>query len=106
MSKNNIKKYQTSYFRNINEALNIQQLANTIQFGGSVVIDENSLAEREINAYKILIDSLKSHNIDIQKTLKKFTEYSEVLQSIYLELGIQTGICMQTELLSENIDEN
>lgn len=106
MKTNKIEKYQTRYYRNINEALDIQQLANMIQFGGSVVIDENSLAEREINAYEILTISLKPYNFDMQKILEKFTEYSEVIQSIYLELGIQAGICLQTELLSKTLEEN
>lgn len=105
MDKYVVERYQTKYFRNINEALNIHQLANTIQFGGSVIIDDNNWEENEKRAYEVLIDSLKQVDCDKQKTLDQFKEFKEILQTIYLELGIQAGICLQAELLSEQLED-
>ncbi len=105
MDKNKVKEYQISYFKNINETLNIQQLATMLQFGGDAIIDENSLVKRKKKAHKIMLNSLKEHGCNTQKTLEEFELYKETLKSIYLELGIQTGICLQTELLTECLED-
>lgn len=105
MDEYKVKKHQIRYFENISETLNIQQLAAMIQFGGSAVIDENSFAKREMKAHEIVVNSLKEHNCNLQNALEKFEHYKKALKSVYLEVGIQTGICLQTELLAECIED-
>lgn len=93
---------KVKYFKDINESLNVQQIANMIQFGDNAVIDERSLDEREKAAKTRVLNFLRIRHRNVEEIAEIFEQYGKVIQSIYFEIGVQIGICMQAELLSKH----
>lgn len=106
MEENSIKQYQIKYFENINESLDIQQLSNMIQFKAAAIHDKRSLFEREKDAKKRMINSIKMRACDTEKVIEDFEQYGKVMQNIYFEIGVQIGICLQAELLLKHSEES
>lgn len=99
MEKEEIKGYQTKYFKHINKAIDIQQLVSLIQFGAGTVDDKRKLVEREEAAKLKMVNLSKKYNCSSEKVIGEIEQYGKIMQSIYFEIGVQIGICLQAELL-------
>lgn len=102
VEKEKISKSKTNYFKGINEALNIQQIAGLIQYGSGVVIEHQGFLAREKAAKEKILNSIRKHNCDSKGIMDELEKYEKVIQTMYFEIGVQIGICMQAELLSEH----
>lgn len=94
-----IKKYQLSYFKDISRAINMHQLANLIQYNAGAADEKADLLEREETAKMRMVNSIKMRKCDTEKIVSGFEEYGDVIRSVYFEIGVQIGICLQAELL-------
>lgn len=105
--KNRIRDdWKVGYFENINQALNVQQIADMLQCGGNATTDERSFIEREKAAKIKMQNFLRIRHYNAEETGKIFEQYGKVIQSIYFEIGVQVGICMQVELLLKQGEES
>jgi hypothetical protein len=94
-----IKEYQVSYFKDISRAINIHQLANLIQYHAGAADEKADLLERERAAKMRMVNSIKMRACDTERIISGFEEYGDTIQSVYFEIGVQIGICLQAELL-------
>lgn len=99
MNKETIKDCQTKYFADISRYLNVHQLTSLIQYGADADDDNRKLSEREKVAKERMINSVKMRKCDTERVIRGFEEYGKTMQSIYFEIGVQIGICLQAELL-------
>ncbi len=94
-----IKEYQVSYFKDISRAINIHQLVNLIQYHAGAADEKADLFERERAAKMRMVNSIKMRACDTERIISGFEEYGDTIQSVYFEIGVQIGICLQAELL-------
>lgn len=94
-----IKEYQLSYFKDISRAIGIHQLANLIQYNAGAADENADLLEREEAAKMRMVNSIKMRECDTEKIVGGLEEYGDTIQSVYFEIGVQIGICLQAELL-------
>lgn len=107
LCKNKIRDdWKVGYFKNINQALDVQQIADMLQCGGNVTIDERSFIEREKAAETKMLNFLRIRHYNVEETAKIFEQYGKVIQSMYFEIEVQIGICMQVELLLKQGEES
>lgn len=45
---------------------------------------------------------MSSVDVDREGIIDELEKYEKVIQTMYFEIGVQIGICMQAELLSEH----
>lgn len=102
VGKEKISKNKTNYFNDINKALNVQQIAGLIQYGSGVVIEHEGFLTREKAAKEKILNSIRKHNCNRKGMIDELEKFEKVIQTIYFEIGVQIGICMQVELLSEH----
>lgn len=79
--------------------INIQQIANDILFGSSIMKENNSFEEREKIGREELWKSMQRCRCSREEFRKAFEEYAEAIKEIYFEIGVNVGICIQLELL-------
>lgn len=99
MESKMIKECEVNYFKNISKSINIHQLINLIQYGANANDDGSDLIERQKVAKKRLVKSIKIRGRNTKRILEAFEKYGEMIQLVYFEIGVQIGICLQTELL-------
>ncbi len=102
MNKNAIKECETKYFADISRRLKVHQLVSLIQYGVDTDGENGKLPEREEAAKERMINSVKMRKSDTEKIISGFEEYGKIMQSIYFDIGVQIGICLQAELLLKN----
>lgn len=94
-----LEKHKITYLKDIKEILNLQKMADATQYGERAIVDNNSFMKRQEEAKERLVKSLQSQNFNSEEIVKVFEQYGEILQAIYFEMGVQIGICMQSEIL-------
>lgn len=71
LCKNKIRDdWKVGYFKNINQALNVQQIADMLQCGGNATIDERSFIEREKAAETKMLNFLRIRHYNVEETAK------------------------------------
>lgn len=101
MKEKEVSSCKIKYFKDVSEALSVQQLISLIQYGDKTIIDDRSLLKREKMAREKMVYAVSRLDCNTKETVEKFEQYGKAIQSLYFEIGVQIGICLQAELLLE-----
>lgn len=105
MKEREVSECKIKYFKDISEAINVQQLISMIQYGDKEIKDNRSLLKREKTAREKMVYTVSRLDCYTKETVSIFEQYGKVMQSLYFEIGVQLGICLQAELLLEQKEE-
>lgn len=76
-----------------------------IQYGDKIVTDDRSLLKREKAAREKMVFAASRMNCNTKETVKIFEQFGKAMQSLYFEIGVNLGICLQAELLLEQKED-
>ncbi|MCI8370796.1 MAG: hypothetical protein HFI75_00075 [Lachnospiraceae bacterium] len=108
MKEKEISACKIKYFKDISEAVNVQQIISMIQYGDKILIDDRSLLKREKMASEKMLYAVSRLDCNTKETVEIFEQYGKAIQSLYFEIGVEMGICLQAELLleqKENVEQ-
>ena len=88
MKEKEVSECKIKYFKDISQALNVQQPIDMIQYGDKTVADGRSLLTSEKVARERMVYTISKLRCNTKETVKIFEQYGRVMQSLYFKIGV------------------